>query len=322
MINDILWLLGGRGQPLSATMDERYRRALEEIGGRWVKFHCPMSQYTTFRVGGRVDAIYVAQTLSNLQRLVSYLSDEGIPYLVVGKGSNLLVKDGGLEGVVIILQGELATIEQDEKDNGVLVAGGGSSIVGLLSYCKLKGLGGLEFLAGIPGTTGGAVAMNAGAFGKETGNIIQNIEMVSEQGDLVVLDKSRIHFSYRKASIPGGAVIVKARFELSKEDPAIVANRIRDYMSKRQAKQPLEYASGGSIFKNPPNDYAGRLIENTGLKGKRIGEALISPKHANFIVNTGGAKAADILALMNLAREKVMKETGIELEPEIKVVGK
>lgn len=302
-------------------MDEIHRRSLEEIGGRWIRFHCPMSQYTTFRVGGRVDAIYFTQELSHLKRMVSYLSGEGIPYLVVGRGSNLLVKDGGLQGVVIILQGELATIEQNEKNNRIIVAGGGLSIGKTLSYCKLKGLSGLEFLAGIPGTMGGAVAMNAGAFGKEMGSMVQDIEMITRQGDLVVMNKSQINFSYRKASIPRGAVIVKVRFELSKEDPDTIAERIADYMSRRRAKQPLEYPSGGSIFKNPPNDYAGRLIENAGLKKKRIGKALISPKHANFIVNTGGARAEDILALMDLAREKVREETGIELEPEIKVVG-
>lgn len=302
-------------------MDEIHRRSLEEIGGRWIRFHCPMSQYTTFRVGGRVDAIYFTQKLSHLKRMVSYLSGEGIPYLVVGRGSNLLVKDGGLQGVVIILQGELAAIEQNEQNNRIIVAGGGLSIGKTLSYCKLKGLSGLEFLAGIPGTMGGAVAMNAGAFGKDMGSMVQDIEMITRQGDLVVMDKSQINFSYRTASIPRGAVIVKAGFELSKEDPDTMAERIADYMSRRRAKQPLEYPSGGSIFKNPPNDYAGRLIENAGLKGKRIGKALISPKHANFIVNTGGARAEDILALMDLAREKVREETGIELEPEIKVVG-
>ncbi len=303
-------------------MDEIHRRSLEEIGERWIRFHCPMSQYTTFRVGGRVDAIYFTQELSHLKRMVSYLSGEGIPYLVVGGGSNLLVKDGGLQGVVIILQGELATIEQNEKNHRIIVAGGGLSIGKALSYCKVKGLSGLEFLAGIPGTMGGAVAMNAGAFGKEMGSMVQDIEMITRQGDLVVMDKSQINFSYRTASIPGGAVIVKAGFELSKEDPDTIAERIADYMSRRRAKQPLEYPSGGSIFKNPPNDYAGRLIENAGLKGKRIGKASISPKHANFIVNTGGARAEDILALMDLAREKVREETGIEMEPEIMVVGK
>jgi len=302
-------------------MDERHRRELVEIGGQWIRFHCPMSQYTTFRVGGRVEAIYFTQALSHLKRMVSYLSEESIPYLVVGRGSNLLVKDGGLKGVVIILQGELATIEQNGRNDRIILAGGGVSIGEVLSYCKLKGLSGLEFLAGIPGTVGGAVAMNAGAFGKDTGSMVQDIEMVTRQGDLVMKDRSQLHFSYRIASVPWGAVLVKARFELNKDDPDSIAGRIADHLTRRRAKQPLEYPSGGSIFKNPPNDYAGRLIENAGLKGKRIGKALISPKHANFIVNTGGARAEDILALMDLARERVREETGIELEPEIKVVG-
>jgi UDP-N-acetylmuramate dehydrogenase len=302
-------------------MDEGQRKELAKIGGRAVLFDCPMSQYTTFRVGGKVEALYLTQELHGLKRMVSYLREENIPYLAVGKGSNLLVRDGGLKGVVIILKGGLATVEKNGKNDQIVLAGGGLGIGELMSYCTRTGLGGLEFLAGIPGTVGGAVAMNAGAFGKDMGSMVKEIQILTDEGALIVMDRSQLKFSYRELAIPKGAVILGVRFELDKEDPESISQRVEDYVARRKAKQPLEYPSGGSVFKNPPNDYAGRLIEEAGLKGRRVGGAMISPKHANFIVNTSNARADDILALIDLVREKVMEESGIELEPEIKVVG-
>lgn len=302
-------------------MDERQRKELANIGGEEVRFNCPMSQYTTFRVGGKVEALYLTQELHGLKRMVSYLREENIPCLAVGKGSNLLVRDGGLKGVVIILKGGLATVEKNGKNDQIVLAGGGLGIGELVSYCTRTGLGGLEFLAGIPGTVGGAVAMNAGAFGKDMGSMVKEIQILTDEGALIAKDRSQLKFSYRELAIPKGAVIVGVRFELDKEDPESISQRVEDYVTRRKAKQPLEYPSGGSVFKNPPNDYAGRLIEEAGLKGRRIGGAMISPKHANFIVNTSNARADDILALIDLVREKVMEESGIELEPEIKVVG-
>lgn len=302
-------------------MDERQRQRMLKIGGNGIRFDCPMNQFTTFRVGGNVDILYFARELRDLQQIVSYLCETNIPYLVVGKGSNLLVKDNGFRGVVIVLQGELAAIEHSGEKNEMVLAGGGLSIVELLTQCSRKGLGGLEFLSGIPGTVGGAVAMNAGAFGNDIGSMVQEIHAVNQQGDLVTVRRSQLNFSYRESSISEGTVIVKARFQLKHESPEIVAKRVADYLTRRKASQPLEYPSAGSVFKNPPNDYAGRLVEQVGLKGRRLGGAMISPKHANYIVNTGGAKAKDILTLMELAKEKVKKETGIELEPELRIVG-
>jgi UDP-N-acetylmuramate dehydrogenase len=302
-------------------MDEGQRKELAKIGGGAVRFDCPMSQYTTFRVGGNVETLYLTQELHGLKRMVSYLREENIPYLIVGKGSNLLVRDGGLKGVVVILKGGLATVEKNGKNDQIVLAGGGLGLGELVSYCTQTGLSGLEFLAGIPGTVGGAVAMNAGAFGKNMGSMVKEIQMLMDEGALVVKDRSQLKFAYRELAIPKGAVILGVRFELDKEDPEIISQRVEDYVTRRKAKQPLEFPSGGSVYKNPPNDYAGRLIEEAGLKGMRIGGAMISPKHANFIVNTGNARAYDILALMDLAREKVKEESGVELEPEIKVVG-
>jgi UDP-N-acetylmuramate dehydrogenase len=302
-------------------MDEEQRKELAKIGGEAVLFDCPMSQYTTFRVGGNVEALFLAQELQLLKRMVSYLRDKNIPYLVVGKGSNLLVRDGGLKGVVVILKGGLATVEKNVKNDRIVLAGGGLGIGELVSHCTRMGLGGLEFLAGIPGTVGGAAVMNAGAFGKDMGSMVKEIQILTDEGALVVKDRPQLKFSYRELAIPKGAMILGVRFELDKEDPESISQRVEDYVARRKAKQPLEYPSGGSVFKNPPNDYAGRLIEEAGLKGRRIGGAMISPKHANFIVNTSNARADDILALIDLVREKVKEGSGIELEPEIKVVG-
>ncbi|MDP6178519.1 MAG: UDP-N-acetylmuramate dehydrogenase [Desulfatiglandales bacterium] len=303
-------------------MDEGERTGLVEIGGNGILFDCPMHQHTTLRVGGKGESLYFARELQELQRMLSFLSRGNIPYLVVGKGSNILVKDEGFKGVGIFLQGHLAAIERNGDTTDQLIkAGGGLSIGELLTHCSQQGLGGLEFLTGIPGTVGGAVAMNAGAFGKDTGSMVQQIQFVTHQGKLATRNSSKLNFSYRGLSVPEGAVIVNVWFNLNYERPEILSKRKEDYLARRKASQPLEYPSGGSVFKNPHNDYAARLIERTGLKGRVIGGAMISTKHANFIVNMGGAIAEDILALMELAREKVKEETGIELETELRVVG-
>jgi UDP-N-acetylmuramate dehydrogenase len=233
----------------------------------------------------------------------------------------LLVRDGGFKGVVVIMRGQLATVEQHEKNDQIVVTGGGLALSDLVKYCSQKGLGGLEFLAGIPGTVGGAVTMNAGAFGKDMGCVLQEIEVVTSQGEVTSRNLSDLAFSYRTSSIQEGTIVVRASLQCMRETPEIVSKRVAEFLTRRKATQPLQYPSAGSVFKNPPDDYAGRLVEETGLKGKKIGGAMISPKHANYIVNTGGARAEDVLALMEMAKNKVRAETGIELEPEIRVVG-
>jgi UDP-N-acetylmuramate dehydrogenase len=302
-------------------MDETQRHELIRLGGEDIRLDYPMDEYTTFRVGGKAEIVYFAGKLQPLQKMVNFLTKHRIAWLVVGRGSNLLVKNGGLKGVVIILKGDLAAVEEEGQNSEFLLVGGGLGIAELLAHCSHKGFSGLEFLAGIPGTVGGAIAMNSGAFGNEVGSMVKEIQVVGPQGELAVWNRLQVQFSYRRSAIPEGTIVAKAKFHLSPEDPKVVADRVRNYLARRKETQPLEYPSAGSVFKNPPDDYAGRLIEKVGLKGIRIGGAMISPKHANFIVNTGGARAEDILTLMNLARERVREETGIELEPEIKVVG-
>jgi UDP-N-acetylmuramate dehydrogenase len=306
---------------LHANMDERQRRKLIEIMGENVHLDRAMSEHTTFRIGGKADAVCLVQELGELQELLSYINKENIPYLVVGGGSNLLVRDGGVKGVVIIMREHLASIEQHGRNEQVLVAGGGLPLSNLVMYCSQKGLGGLEFLAGIPGTVGGAVIMNAGAFGKDMGTVVQSIATLSPQGKLISSDRSDLLFSYRTSSIQEGTLVIHASLQCTRETPQIVSKRVAEYLTRRRVTQPLEYPSAGSIFKNPPGDYAGRLIDETGLKGKKVGGAMISRKHANYIVNTGGARAEDVLALMEMAKEEVREKTGLALEPEIRVVG-
>jgi len=281
-----------------------------------------MDGYTTFRIGGKAEALFFAEQRDELQGMVSRLHQEGIPYLVVGKGSNLLVRDEGFDGVVIMLGGELATVEKDRREENVLLAGGGLGLAGLLSFCRREGLAGLEFLAGVPGTVGGAVAMNAGAWGQEIEGVVRDIEVLTPQADFTVQDRSKLRFLYRALSIPEGSLIVRGTFVLKPESPESIAQRLADYLAQRKQTQPLDVPSAGSVFKNPPGDYAARLIEGAGLKGQRIGGAMISPKHANFIVNTGGATAEDVQALIELAQERVQEETGTRLELELKVVGR
>ncbi|MCF8142942.1 MAG: UDP-N-acetylmuramate dehydrogenase [Deltaproteobacteria bacterium] len=302
-------------------MDARQKTELLRMAAGRIQFDSPMRRRTTFRVGGNAEALYEAPDLEDLRRILPFLVREEIPYLVMGRGSNLLVRDGGIRGVVILLSGDLDRIEWRQPDGTDILAGAGLSIVDLLIWCRRRGLSGLEFLAGIPGTVGGAVVMNAGAFGHEIGAWVREIREVDSHGKLHMVDRSRLTFSYRALDMQKGAIIAQVGFRLNRATEKDVAGRISGYLQRRKALQPLEHASAGSVFRNPPNDYAGRLIEKAGLKGKRFGGAMISDKHANFIVNTGGATAADILSLMNAAREAVMRTAGIALKPEIRVVG-
>lgn len=302
-------------------MNNSQRRRLMELSELRVTFDCSMSRHTTFGVGGPAEAVYEVRDPGELRRVLAFVNSESIPFLVVGRGSNLLVRDGGLGGVVILLRESLAGIEKTGTDGLTVLAGGGASLSELMRFCRKEGLGGLEFLVGIPGTVGGATAMNAGAFGEEIGSKIGEIQAISPTGDLLVRNRSQIRFSYRSLDGIEGGVVVKVRFELERAPREEITRRAAACLRKRKATQPLEHPSAGSVFKNPPNTSAGKLIEEAGLKGKRIGGAMISPRHANFIINTGEASADDVLALLELARKKVMERAGIELEPELRIVG-
>jgi UDP-N-acetylmuramate dehydrogenase len=191
----------------------------------------------------------------------------------------------------------------------------------MMNACIQNGLGGIEFLAGIPGTAGGAVVMNAGAHGRETGDVLESVTIVVPGGDVVERPAGDLTFSYRACRLPQGAVVTGARFHVEREGRKVVSERVNAHLERRRRALPQGFPSAGSVFRNPEGGFAGRLVDEAGLKGRRIGGAMISPVHGNVIVNTGGATAGDILALVNLAREEVLRRTGVELEPEIRVAG-
>ncbi len=282
----------------------------------------PMSRYTTLGVGGNAEAVFRAESIEGLREMVGYLKGEGIPYLVVGRGSNLLVCDEGFKGVVIALNGGLASIETPTAGEPYVEAGAGVALNTLVNFCTQRGLAGLEFLSGIPGTLGGGVAMNVGAWGREIKDVIKEITILTGEGTVEGRGRGDLRFQYRGLDLPEGSIILNGSLSLSLDRPASIKKRVIRCLDDRKKRQPADKKSAGSVFKNPEGDYAGRLIEAAGLKGRRVGGAMISPKHANFIVNTGGASAADIMALMDLAMETVREMFDVGLIPEIRRVGK
>jgi len=307
-------------------MDAHIKKRMKEIGGKAVLFDVPMSQYVTLRVGGNVEALYKARDLNALREMKAFLMDEGIPYLVTGRGSNLrgsnlLVRDEGLKGVAIILEGSFAVVNNTSMAEPYIVAGAGMPLYKLVDLCIENGLSGAEFLAGIPGTVGGGVAMNAGSWGQEMKGVINEVTILTGRGIVEKRDSERLKFSYRELELNAGEIILNAMLSLKFDEPALIRKKVVSNMKRRKERFPFDMPSAGSIFKNPKGDYAGRLIEAVGLKGKTIGGAMISAKHANVIVNKDKASSSDILSLMDLAVSKVREMFNIQLSPEIKVVG-
>jgi UDP-N-acetylmuramate dehydrogenase len=303
-------------------MEANTKKRLKKIGGEKILFDVPMSQYTTFRVGGNAEAIYRAGNLEELKEMMAFITDTGISYLVLGVGSNLLVRDGGLDGVAIILDGYFASIEDNNMEEPCILAGAGLLLNKLVNFCTDKGLSGVEFLAGIPGTLGGGVVMNAGTGTQEIKDVIREVTVLTKGGILERRDNQNLKFRYRGLDLDIGEIILCAVLNLKRDKPASIRKRVKYRVKRRKERFPLDMPSAGSIFKNPEGNHAGRLIDAVGLKGKTIGGAIISIKHANFIVNKGKASASDILALMDLAVVRVREMFNIQLSPEIKIVGK
>jgi UDP-N-acetylmuramate dehydrogenase len=302
-------------------MHAYYKKRMKRIGGSEVFFDVPMSQYTTLRVGGNAEALCKVRNLKALREMTTFLRDEKVPYLVIGSGSNLLVRDKGLKGVVIMLNEAFTDIEDHSSEAPYIISGAGVSLYKLVHFCTEQGLAGVEFLAGIPGSLGGSVAMNAGSWGHEMKDIVGEVTILTSEGIVERRDRKRLVFSYRGLGLHAGEIILSAMLNLSFEHSTLIRERVGIFMQQRKERYHLDMPSAGSIFKNPEGDYAGRLIDDAGLKGKTIGGAMISPQHANIIVNKGNASSSDILALMNLAVDEVMNMFHIRLSPEIKVVG-
>lgn len=278
----------------------------------------PMSRHTTFRVGGPADVLFLPESEEQLLWALSIAREAGVPCFVIGNGSNLVVKDGGIRGLVIALGEGMAAIARAGE---TLTAWAGASLARVSAYAQASGLSGLEFASGIPGTLGGGCAMNAGAYGGQLSDVLVDARVLLD-GEVRTLTVEEMQMGYR-TSLPlrRGGIVISARFALTPDDPEAIAARMRELNARRRDKQPLNYPSAGSTFKRPEGYFAGALIEQAGLKGKRVGGAQVSEKHAGFIVNTGGATAADILTLIGTVQDEVADRFGVRLETEVRILG-
>ena len=287
------------------------------IKGR-VLFNVPMKRFTSMKVGGPVDVILFPRNVGELKKVVLYARKKSIPVMILGKGTNMIVRDKGMRGWVINLTQGLKKIRAEGE---VVEAEAGVPLQRLVQFSIQKGLAGFEPFYGIPGTVGGGLAMNAGAWGSELKEILLSMTLMKKNGDIVERPRSRLRFTYRGLVLPSKWIILKGRFQLKKGKKGEMVERVKSYSEQRRERQPLDYPSAGSIFKNPARGRAGRWIEDVGLKGYRIGQAMVSERHANFIINLGNATATDVIRLMERVEKKVSEEKGVCLEREVKVVG-
>jgi len=287
----------------------------EIVSGR-ILLNEPLAKYTTFKIGGPADIYVEPMSIDELLNLLRYLDDRGIDFVVLGNGSNVLVSDEGFRGAVINLEAGFNFVK---KEGECVIAGAGIKLARFVDFCVENGLRGVEMLAGIPGTLGGAIIMNAGAYSGEISDYLLDVEVIRNM-KLVRLKKEECGFGYRTSNLTND-IVIQAKFKFPPGDVEEMKKIRREILLKRNISQPVNFPNAGSIFKNPPGDYAGRLIEKAGLKGVCIGDAQISEKHANFIINKGKAKAMDVLELIKLAQTKVYEKFGIKLELEVRLIG-
>lgn len=288
----------------------------------------PLKQHTSFRVGGPAKVYVVPEDIEELQKLIRFLHEEKLPYDIIGNGTNLLVSDAGVDHVVVEIGRALEGIEllpeanaSDEKTSYIRVLAG-TLLSKAAQFAATQELSGMEALRGIPGTLGGAVTMNAGAYGTEMKDVLYSVDVLTPEGELRTLTPAELELGYRHSVIPErGYVVVAATLALRKGDPAEIKARMADFQNRRKEKQPLDKASAGSTFKRPEGYFAGKLIEDTGLRGFRHGGAQVSEKHCGFVINDGTARAADIYWLIGEVRKRVLLEQHVELTPEVKLWG-
>lgn len=300
---------------MKPTKEEFLVTGIEEI-----RENEPLSRHTTWKVGGPADLLIHPKTREQLEQAMSIIYQKKYPWRVIGRGSNLLVRDKGIRGVVIKLD---EGFDYLQIDGTIVTAGGAFSTVVLATKTARSGLTGLEFAGGIPGNVGGAVYMNAGAHGSDISEVLVSAEVLLENGEWKRLSNEELKFSYRTSVLQKElkGIVTEATFQLQKGEAEEITAFLTQFKDRRRKTQPLQYPCAGSVFRNPPGDYAGRLIQEAGLKGYRIGDAQISELHANFIINRGQATAEDILSLIEYARDTIRKRYDIELEPEVLVIG-
>jgi UDP-N-acetylmuramate dehydrogenase len=296
---------------------------VRSISGLTVKVSEPLARYTSMKIGGAADCFVEVESEAALSQLLSLLSLRGMPFCLLGNGSNVLISDLGVEGVLVHLAGDFKHAEWHEqaKDSWV-EAGAARAMTQLVREAARRGYGGLEFAEGIPGSVGGALVMNAGAYGSEFEKVVDTVYGRNHQGNPIQFSREQMRFTYRDSHLPAGTVVTRVRLSLHRQESSRVSMKVRELVTKRKSSQPSGYPNSGSMFRNPPNDYAGRLVDAAGLKGKQIGRAQISAKHGNFIINLGGASAEDVRRLMELARAEVEARFGVVLIPEVKLIGR
>ncbi|MCO4744129.1 MAG: UDP-N-acetylmuramate dehydrogenase [Proteobacteria bacterium] len=281
----------------------------------------PLASRAWWRVGGPADALVTASTLEHLIAVQRIAAETETPVFVLGNGSNLLVSDAGVRGMVVLLRGELAKCTPLDDAASRIEVGGGFKLTVLVSRSHRNGWTGLEVFAGIPGTIGGAIRMNAGAGLGETVDALVSAEAVLPGGTVRTFTVDELKMSYRTCELPAGAIVARAILATRGGDPDVFRERVRSFLERRKASQPLKHPSCGSTFRNPPGDYAGRLIEAAGLKGFQIGAAQVAHKHANFVLNLGGATASDLRRVVEHVQNTVQEQFGVKLEREVHYAG-
>lgn len=280
----------------------------------------PMKNHTSFKTGGEADVYIKADSAENIIKAVNVLKDENVGYIIIGNGSNLLVSDKGVAGAVI----EIGSLMNNITVNGTKIyAQAGALLSSLSAAAADNSLTGLEFASGIPGSVGGAVFMNAGAYDGEIKDVIVYADVIDKNGEIKRVSKDELKLSYRSSAVEKeGLIVIGAEFELTEGSKDAIKEKMADFAGRRRDKQPLNYPSAGSTFKRPEGYFAGKLIEDAGLKGKTIGGAQVSEKHAGFIINTGNAKSDDIIELIDCCIETVYNKFGVKLEPEVRFIGR
>ncbi|MGD8564679.1 MAG: UDP-N-acetylmuramate dehydrogenase [Desulfarculaceae bacterium] len=289
----------------------------QRLGDR-ARFGQPMSSHTTWGVGGQAWCVCQVHSAEEAAFVIEAATKADMPWMTLGRGSNLLVLDQGYQGVMLRLAGPLARIRRVDAN---LLAEGGAFLPAVVKFAARLGLTGMEWAAGIPATVGGAVATNAGAAGRDMSQVVEDLRLLMPGGRVEEHPASCFPAAYRRRQLPAGSLVLSANLSLIQDDPLEVQNRTEEMLNRRRRRQPQEQHTAGSVFKNPPGDFAGRLIEQAGCKGLKIGDAMVSHHHANFIENLGRARASDVMALMEKVKQRVQEKTGIELEPEVEMVG-
>lgn len=289
-----------------------------------VRFDEPMSAHTSLRIGGPAEIMAFPEDPVSLKNILLSAKREQVPVFIFGGGTNLLVSDGGIEGIVISLKAfnKIEFTRETNDKNAVLYVGAGTPLAKLISFAQKNGCAGIEPLAGIPGYFGGAVNMNAGSFGVEIKDLLISIALMDMNGEIRIVQKDDLNFSYRSSNLPGSLIILSANILLNRDKSEDILKRIKEFLGKKRETQPLLEPSAGCVFKNPAGDAAGRLIDAAGCKEMRVGDAEVSEIHANYFINKGSATYTDFIALMEKVKMRVKEHSGVVLEPEIKIVGR